>query len=881
MDMKLCDEAVLREIIEQSLAGYWDWDIPSGKEYLSPSFKKMFGYEDHEIENRADAWQKLIFAEDLPGVLETFKRHVESRGAVPYRSEVRYHHKNGSTVWVACTGRMIEWDADGKPLRMVGCHIDITRHKQMEEALQASERRFSGLIRNSFDTVVILDRDGIQRYVSDAAERVHGYSPAELVDIPVIDVMIHPDDQEKVRAAFLQIIETGAGGTQYRHRRKSGGWVYLEARGTNQLDNPDILGVVVNVRDITERRRAEEELQKSQMLYQELVKTSQDLIWQCDARGRYTYLNPAWEKAFGYQIDEMLGRPFADFQSPQQAQRDLELFCRLLKADGFVNGYETVHLRKDGTELHLVFNAKVLYDADGQIAGTRGTAYDITERKRAEESLRRNEAKLRTFVANQPGVAFILDKNGIFTLSEGLGLVKLGLKPGQVIGQSVFDVYQDSPEVCENIRQALSGIVRQFQVTLGKVVFDVWVGPLINADGVIDGVIGISSDITERKHTEEALANIQKLESLGILAGGIAHDFNNLMGGIFGYVDLASEASSEHQVREHLDKVIQTIDRARALTAQLLTFSKGGSPKLEIAPLFPFVQQTAQFALSGSNVSCTFTVADNLWPANFDKNQIGQVVDNLIINAQQAMPLGGTIELSACNFTIANTEHPVLQAGDYVRLAVTDTGIGIPKELQKRIFDPFFTTKARGHGLGLATSYSIIRRHSGSIDVYSEPGKGSTFTVYLPAVSAAAALAADGQKQMHRGSGTFLVMDDESIMLEVITAMLQKIGYTVIGTTTGQEAVAYIAAALSSNNLPVGMLFDLTVPGAMGGKEAIAQIREMGVHIPAFVASGYADDPIMKNPADYGFTASISKPFQRSELAAILEKKMPKPLPVK
>ncbi len=359
--MKLCNEAVLQEILEQSLAGYWDWDIPSDNEYLSPSFKKMFGYEDHEIENRADAWQKLIFAEDLPRVLENFKQHVASRGAVPYRSEIRYHHKNGSTVWVICTGKVIEWDDSGNPLRMVGCHIDITERKKTEE---------------------------------------------------------------------------------------------------------------------------------------ELVKASQDLIWQCNVQGRYTYLNPAWEKAFGYQIDEMLGKSFADFQSPQQAQRDLELFGRLLQTDGFVNGYETVHLRKDGTELHLVFNAKVLYDENGLIAGTRGTAYDITERKHAEESLRQNEAKLRAFVANQPGVAFTLDRNGVFTLSEGLGLVKLGLKPGQVVGLSVFDFYRDIPEIGEHIKQALTGNVRQFQVTVNKTVFDVWTGPIMSPDGTVDGVIGISSDIS-------------------------------------------------------------------------------------------------------------------------------------------------------------------------------------------------------------------------------------------------------------------------------------------------------------------------------------------------------------------------------------------------
>jgi len=238
--------------------------------------------------------------------------------------------------------------------------------------------------------------------------------------------------------------------------------------------------------DITERKKTEEEL----------VKASQDLIWQCNVQGRYTYLNPAWEKAFGYQIDEMLGKSFADFQSPQQAQRDLELFGRLLQTDGFVNGYETVHLRKDGTELHLVFNAKVLYDENGLIAGTRGTAYDITERKHAEESLRQNEAKLRAFVANQPGVAFTLDRNGVFTLSEGLGLVKLGLKPGQVVGLSVFDFYRDIPEIGEHIKQALTGNVRQFQVTVNKTVFDVWTGPIMSPDGTVDGVIGISSDIS-------------------------------------------------------------------------------------------------------------------------------------------------------------------------------------------------------------------------------------------------------------------------------------------------------------------------------------------------------------------------------------------------
>lgn len=1384
--MRLDNEKVLHEILEQSLAGYWDWNIPTGEEFLSPSFKKMFGYEDHEIANRADAWQQLIFSEDLPIVLDKYGEHIESGGKIPFYNEVRYHHKNGSTVWVICTGKVIEWDSDGKPVRMVGCHIDITERKKAEETLhierdqllsvynsidqaiyiadpntyeliyvnqyiknrlsancigekcykvlqgldspcpfctneiimkqkpepyhyefhnkkfnmdftivdriirwpdgrdvrfelainiterkraedtlKTRERRFEQLIQNSFDTIVILDANGIQRYVSPSAEKVHGYSSAELVDIPVIEQMIHPEDQPIVLEAFRKILINGEGGVQYRHRCKKGGWVYLEARGKNQLDNPDIQGIIVNVRDITENKRVEEDLKKSTTLYHDLVETSQDLIWQCDAAGRYIYLNPAWEKVFGYSVSEMMGKFFSDFQSVEQAKRDKEIFNGLLQSNGSVRGYETVHLNKDGKEIHLVFNAKAVYDEEKNAVGTRGTAYDITDRikaedalertkiqlkesilqsplpivlasaadfklqiinkatedflliksedylgkslmeidvvwqeftpegvkvnpgdlplpralqglttqnmemrierrdgssvweiasgapifdsqgkliagllviqnitdrkemeealrkskdrlglamavkneglwdwdiltnktffderyytmagynpgefpqdftawaslvhpedlpqaeqaiqnhfagksdffdiefrfkrkngtwmwiqgrgqivsrdekgtptrmvgthmditsrkmaeeeltlqksylttiienqpglvwlkdnsgkflsvnrafaiscgmndpesligksdfeiwpkelaekyqnddqtvmdkaeqktveelisvqgvahwfetfkspvrneegkivgttgfarditekKQAAEALRNSESRLRTFVANQPGVAYIVDKDGIFKLSEGRGLDSLGLKPGQVVGMSVFEVYKDVPEICERIRLAMAGNEQQFQVNLGKMVFDSWAGPIVDNNGNISGVIGIATDISERKRTEEALANAQKLESLGVLAGGIAHDFNNLMTGIFGFVQIALETSTEEEVRESLMQVVQTIDRTRALTQQLLTFAKGGAPKLEVSPLFPFVQNSAQFALSGSNVSSRFDIEDGLWAANFDKNQIGQVIDNLVINAQQAMPLGGTITLSARNVTLEEKEHPVLKKGDYVKISVVDTGIGISKDLQKRIFDPFFTTKAKGHGLGLATCYSIINRHAGCIDVYSELGKGSTFNIYLPAVRETNPDSMTGKKKTHTGKGLFLIMDDEEVIRKTLATLFKSFGYEVACVSNGQEAIDYVAETMRLNKSLVGMLFDLTVPGAMGGKEAIEKIRKMGSTAPAFVASGYADDPIIEHPTDFGFTGSISKPFMRSELIELLEKHM-------
>jgi len=385
-------------------------------------------------------------------------------------------------------------------------------------------------------------------------------------------------------------------------------------------------------------------------------------------------------------------------------------------------------------------------------------------------------------------------------------------------------------------------------------------------------IIAIHRDLSERKRMEAALHNVQKLESLGLLAGGIAHDFNNLMGGIFGYIDMASEESKQEKVTTYLSKAMNTIDRARALTQQLLTFAKGGAPIQEIGHLFPFVEETAKFALSGANVSCNLDVPQDLWACYFDKNQIGQVIDNLIINAQQAMPVGGAIELTARNITLAVKEHPLLANGNYVKISVKDSGVGIPKELISKIFDPFFTTKAMGHGLGLATCYSIINRHGGCIDVDSEQGKGSSFHVYLPASMESASSDKKKLVKTHKGSGTFLIMDDEEVMRDAIGEMLEDLGYSVIRKENGREAIDFFASETKANRNIAGMIFDLTVPGGMGGKAAIEEIRKTNTAIPAFVASGYADDPVMKKPAEHGFTASICKPFRKVELSEMLNK---------
>ncbi len=377
----------------------------------------------------------------------------------------------------------------------------------------------------------------------------------------------------------------------------------------------------------------------------------------------------------------------------------------------------------------------------------------------------------------------------------------------------------------------------------------------------------------ENKRLEERIFHIQKLESLGLLAGGIAHDFNNLLGGIFGFIEIAMTEVGTKKSLEYLAKAMASIERARALTIQLLTFAKGGTPIKKVWNFSPFLQDTVQFALSGSKISANFLIPDDIWQCEFDKNQIAQVIDNIVINAVHAMPEGGIIEVQAKNVPVTNRDHLFLKPGNYVKISLIDHGIGIPKEYLPKIFDPFYTTKPNGHGLGLSSSFSIINRHEGCIDVESEPGKGSAFHIFLPTTFSAENPAHKEKSETHEGEGIFLVMDDESTLREAISIMLESFGYSVILTANGEEVLNCYNATQREGREIAGMIFDLTVPGGMGGIDTLSEIRKLGYKNPVFVTSGYSEDPIIAKPASYGFDGSISKPFTRADLIKLLNEK--------
>lgn len=399
--------------------------------------------------------------------------------------------------------------------------------------------------------------------------------------------------------------------------------------------------------------------------------------------------------------------------------------------------------------------------------------------------------------------------------------------------------------------------------------------PILDQTHKIIGVILVLRDITESKRIEEELIKAQKLESLGVLAGGIAHDFNNLLTAILGNVSLAKMyASPGDKSLQRMEEAEKASLRAKDLTQQLLTFAKGGAPVKKTASIADVLRDSAKFALRGSNVRCLFEIAVDLWPVEIDEGQISQVIHNLIINAYQAMPDGGTIIVRAENATLWPDEDTAapLDPGDYVKLSVSDDGQGISCEVLPKIFDPYFTTKKRGSGLGLATAYSILKKHDGMITVESELGLGTAFHIYLPVSNKEEPQKAQVRDKPIHGNGKILVMDDEEMLRNFVGELLDLLGYDAKFAVDGHETIEVYCKARDNGTPFDCVLMDLTIPGGMGGREAIQRLLEIDPSIKAVVSSGYSDDPVMADFQKYGFCGVVAKPYDAEQLSEVLHR---------
>lgn len=407
--------------------------------------------------------------------------------------------------------------------------------------------------------------------------------------------------------------------------------------------------------------------------------------------------------------------------------------------------------------------------------------------------------------------------------------------------------------------------------------------PIFDADRCIYQVVLVIDDITKQTKMNEEIMRADKLESLGLLAGGIAHDFNNYMAVIMGNISLVRVRSKDKTIAGNLENMEKAALQARELTRKLFVFVKGGAPIKKIVPLQELLLDTAGFALTGSMATIELNLAHDLLPIEADESQIVQVINNILINAAQSMPNGGKVELKARNINAGDDEQSQtlpLKEGKYVQITITDEGEGIPGNIIKKIFDPFFSTKPQGSGLGLATAHTIVQSHGGSLQVESKQGDGTSFHLYLPAMTTPSRAYDVEKEELFYGEGRILVMDDEEMVRKTCGEMLKFLGYQVAYAREGAEAVRLYQEAVEkgAGESYDAVIMDLTIPGGMGGQEAINILQRLDPDVTAIVSTGYCDMPVVSSYKEYGFASYVSKPYQIKDLSLALKDALEKNL---
>ena len=504
------------------------------------------------------------------------------------------------------------------------------------------------------------------------------------------------------------------------------------------------------------------------------------------------------------------------------------------------------------------------------------------QRKKSEEALRDSEQRYRAIVENAYDLIIEISHEGACHYASPNCQAVLGYDSVDLLDKKFFDFVhpEERLSLTKTFHIQIGSLEKHDMVCRVQTKHGEWrwieshIHPFRTSVGTVKGVI-VARDITEQKQVEEERLRATKLESVGILAGGIAHDFNNILTSVFANIGLAKmltakEASSNISVIERLSAAEKACLRARDLTKQLLTFAKGGAPVKSTTSIASIISDTVEFALRGSSVRCHLHIPDHLWTVVVDEGQISQVLQNLVINAEQAMSEGGEIEVHVENISLAASSELPLKNGNYVRVTVTDQGIGIPVDHLAKIFDPYFTTKQKGSGLGLATTYSIMKRHEGHIAVSSTLGEGACFTLYLPASSLKETIEDDIPQDLIQGNGRILVMDDEEEIQEILGKMLQHLGFDVDFASEGENALSQYTLAFQQGIPYVATILDLTIPGGMGGKETLRQIKTLHPDAAVIVSSGYSNDPVMARFQQFGFSGVIAKPYNLLDLSKVL-----------
>ncbi|MBF0474649.1 MAG: PAS domain S-box protein [Deltaproteobacteria bacterium] len=772
-------------------------------------------------------------------------------------------------------------DYVSKPFRPVELLTRIDTHvkkRQAEKELRETQEFYKTILEDQTELICRSSIDGRLTYVNMAYCRYFEKSQEELIGRSFLPSM--PDEDGVQLKKHLKSLDYSNKIGVFEHRvRTSNGdlrWLCWSNRALFDSDN-NLTGFQSVGQDITDRKQKEQ-------LFSSMTDQSPFPICIIEPDGTYFYLNNKFTELLGYTLDDIPnGREWFKKAYPDPNHRAEAVSSWLSEIKAFkvreVRPHQFPVTCKNGAIHHIIFRPVTLDDGRQFI-----TLEDITERLNAEKIIIESEKKYRELTESLPQAVFETDVQGKLIYCNQVAFDIFGYTWDDLInGLNALDMI--APDERERALQNMHSRLRGEEIgsseynALRK---DVTIFPVIiysnpiTQDGRIVGLNGIAIDNSDRKKREEELLTLQKLESIGLLAGGIAHDFNNILTGVLGRLSLLKKhPESTDKIIHELNEIESAALNANRIAQQFITFSKGGEPIKSISKLEEFVHEPIELALRNSNITVRYSIREDLLPVEIDKGQICQVIYNLIKNAIEAVPQDGVITITCQNRIQTDdkdSDGDELSSKRYVRMSVQDQGTGIPNEHLLKIFDPYFTTKKKHHGLGLACAHSIIRNHNGNITVDTELNKGSTFHVYLPAITRCITASKEVITDLKIARRRILVMDDEDYIRDLLSEMLQVLNCEVMLTNDGYEAIEQYKIAKWSGQPFDAVIMDLVVPGSIGGKESIDSLIELDPNINVIVSSGYCDDPIMANFREYGFVDVLPKPYKLEELSRVLNK---------
>jgi PAS domain S-box-containing protein len=862
---------------------------PEGKHYYqNEAFDKLFGLSIQDVEGEAGP-PSTIYADKKVGrdVFETVIRGDSWIG------EVEMVNKDKQKLSVLSRAYSIK-DENDNIIGIVGVHTDITERKQVEEELH----KLASVVRHSSELVNLATLDGKMIFLNDAGSKMLGIDIEDVEKVNIIQVI--PDHlQEMVQLELLpELMEnhTWKGELQYLNL-KTGTLTDVYAL-TYTITDP-VTGAplyMANVSlDITDRKKAEEALLEREAHLQAFFSNAAVGIALADTKGNFIKVNKHYLKMFGYENEsDLFTMTVSSVIHPEDRLDTREAQQKLSKGEIDIYRGEKRYIRKDGSIFWGDISVSPIKRPNSDIAAFIAIIIDVTENKRSEKALRHSEARLQSVFNTMSEGVILIDPDGNIVQANSAAEHILGLKRSEIQGRNYVapgwevirpDGTSMPPEEMAGPRamkkkHSVKDVKMGVKKPSGYISWiNVSASPLINEDGNLEGVVGTFADITESKNAEEEakklqeqLIQAQKMESIGRLAGGIAHDFNNILVSIMGHAELLKMkfndlSSNEIQV---VDVIIQGAVRAANLTKQLLGFARGGKYNPIPLNINTVIEDTVRVLekIFEKTIKVEYDFENNANTIEADENQMNQVLTNIIINAKDAMPHGGKLIFKTENvyFDEEYTKiNPEVKPGVYVKISITDTGTGMTKEVKNKIFEPFYSTKGKGTGLGLATVYGIVNNHGGHINVYSEPGKGTIFTLYFH-VTDKEVKKKEKVAAVIKGEATILVVDDEEDVRDLTEEVLMELGYEVILAKNGKEAIRLYEEKKNEIDL---VLLDMIMP-EMAGRETNLRLRNINPDVRVLLSSGYSQNGTATEILNEGAMGFVQKPFKIQELSKVI-----------